>query len=623
MMTSSKRRKFDNENRLFKEEWKEQYAFILPTGSSNPHCLICSQSVALVKSSNLKRHYESRHGGFEKMYKQGTEERKKKIRLLVSQYEKSTMILANTMTAQEKATECSLRIAWILGKHKKPFTDAEVVKECMIQTAETLFDGKQRDEIIDKLKQIPLSDSTAMRRTELLAEDLVLQLDEGLKSAPCLSLAIDESTDMTDNAQLMVFARYYDGSKKKFMQELFGVAALKGRTQGEDIYDSLKSMMESRNIEMKSIISMTTDGAPAMLGKGRGLIGRLLKDNPNLISFHCIIHQAVLCASLGEEYREVMETIMKLVNFLRSTSALQHRLLRNFLSENNAVYSDLLVHNNIRWLSKGKVLERFWSIREELMVFLEVQNNVKADAFLAFLRDDTKMEIVGFLADMMSHLNELCLKLQGEKCNIFDLINAVHAFQKKLTIFKHDIQNQLNHFQRLLEQCKGKRDARYVAFIEKLIDNFAVRFGDFSLGKQLLLFIENPFLITNIVNFSAEAKETFKWVDVAKIQLELIEFQENIAVKEIFCNCTPETFWSKEGLFGNFPLLHQLAVQILTLFGSTYCCESAFSTMNFIKNKFRICMTNENLHDCVRIAITTLEPKFKELARNKKCHFSH
>jgi len=111
-----------------------------------------------------------------------------------------------------------------------------------------------------------------------LTEDLVLQLDEGLKNVPCISLAIDESTDMTDNAQLMVFARYYDGSKKEFMQDLLGVIALKGRTQGEDIYEALKSMMESRNIEMKSIIALTADGAPAMLGKGRGLIGRLLKD---------------------------------------------------------------------------------------------------------------------------------------------------------------------------------------------------------------------------------------------------------------------------------------------------------------------------------------------------------
>ena len=83
------------------------------------------------------------------------------------------MVLANTITAQEKTTKCSLRIAWILGKHKKPFSDAQIVGECMVQMAETLFDGKQRDEITTKIKQIPLSDSSAMRRTELLAEDLL------------------------------------------------------------------------------------------------------------------------------------------------------------------------------------------------------------------------------------------------------------------------------------------------------------------------------------------------------------------------------------------------------------------------------------------------------------------
>ena len=30
------------------------------------------------------------------------------------------MVITNTMIAQEKATECSLTIAWILGKHEKP-----------------------------------------------------------------------------------------------------------------------------------------------------------------------------------------------------------------------------------------------------------------------------------------------------------------------------------------------------------------------------------------------------------------------------------------------------------------------------------------------------------------------
>ena len=192
----------------------------------------------------------------------------------------------------------------------------------MIQMAKILFDGKQRDEIINKIKQIQLSDSSAMRRTELLAKDLLLQLDEGLKNTSRISLAIDESTDMTDKVQLLIFVRYYDVSKKEFMQDLLGVTTLKNRSQGEDIYASLISMMKSRNIEIKSVMSLTTDGALAMLAQRKGLVGRLVKDNLDLITYHCIIHQAVLSASLGDEYRDVMETIMKLVNYLRTTSAL-------------------------------------------------------------------------------------------------------------------------------------------------------------------------------------------------------------------------------------------------------------------------------------------------------------
>ena len=123
-----------------------------------------------------------------------------------------------------------------------------------------------------------------MRRTELLAEDLVLQLNERLKSTNCISLAIDKSTDINDNSQLIVFLRYYDESNKKFIEDLLGVTGLKERTQGEDIYKDLKSIVELNNIKIKSIILLTTDGAPAMLSRGKGLVGRILKDNPDLIT---------------------------------------------------------------------------------------------------------------------------------------------------------------------------------------------------------------------------------------------------------------------------------------------------------------------------------------------------
>ena len=49
-------------------------------------------------------------------------------------------------------------------------------------------------------------------------------------------------------------------------------------------------------------------------------------------------------------------------------------------------------------------------------------------------------------------------------------------------------------------------------------------FLDFSIEKELLLFIENPFLVVDSTEFLVKAKDIFKWVDAAKIQLELIEF---------------------------------------------------------------------------------------------------
>ncbi|KAG7162641.1 SCAN domain-containing protein 3-like 16 [Homarus americanus] len=228
--------------------------------------------------------------------------------------------------------ECSLKVAWLLGEHKKPFSDADIVKECMPKVMGTLLEGKQKEEIKDKIKQIPLSDST-MRRTEILSEDLTSQLDNGIKNAPCISLAVDESTD----TQLVVYVRFYDEAKRELCEDLLGITNLEARTRGEDIYDAIKAMLTKRATDLKSVVSLTTDGAPSIIESGRELVGPLKEDHPDMLSYHCKIHQSILCASLGKEYAEVTEKLVKLVNFLQATS-LQHCLLHGFLTEVNARY---------------------------------------------------------------------------------------------------------------------------------------------------------------------------------------------------------------------------------------------------------------------------------------------
>ena len=78
-MLCTKMRKVDKENLAFKEEWTDKYGFILPAANVKPLCLICSETVALIKSANVKCHYETKHRSFEQTYPQQSDVRTGKI----------------------------------------------------------------------------------------------------------------------------------------------------------------------------------------------------------------------------------------------------------------------------------------------------------------------------------------------------------------------------------------------------------------------------------------------------------------------------------------------------------------------------------------------------------------
>ena len=62
------------------------------------------------------------------------------------------------------------------------------------------------------------------------------------------------------------------------------------------------------------------------------------------------------------------------------------------------------------------------------------------------------MDVVAFLVDITGHLNELNLKLQGQKNSVCDLMKNVRSFQMKLNIFKEDLQGECEPFPQIREQ---------------------------------------------------------------------------------------------------------------------------------------------------------------------------
>lgn len=79
-------------------------------------------------------------------------------------------------------------------------------------------------------------------------------------------------------------------------------------------------------------------------------------------------------------------------------------------------------HSNIRWLRLGKVFLRVWDLREETGTFLVTVCNASD---LAKFQDPDWMIDFAFRVDVMGHLNDLNMKLQGKNVFIHRLYSYV------------------------------------------------------------------------------------------------------------------------------------------------------------------------------------------------------
>ena len=97
----------------------------------------------------------------------------------------------------------------------------------------------------------------------MLSYDAMSQLHAAVQSAP--TLAIDESSDVTDNTQLLVYVRLFHQDKKEICEVLLGITLLETHTRREDIYEAIKEMLLMRGIDLTKVVSVTTEGVTVLL----------------------------------------------------------------------------------------------------------------------------------------------------------------------------------------------------------------------------------------------------------------------------------------------------------------------------------------------------------------------
>uniref|UniRef100_A0A9J8BA81 C2H2-type domain-containing protein n=1 Tax=Cyprinus carpio carpio TaxID=630221 RepID=A0A9J8BA81_CYPCA len=476
MSFSTLKRKIADENRQFNPAWTNKYLFILPPHpNAKPMCLICNECVAVFKDYNVRRHHSEKHQTFRTNFPEGSQERVAKVQSLIASYKRSSTTMVRSFTAQLELPQHHFVFPGYWQKKKRPFTDSETVKDCMLAVVdEVINDDKIKTSVASAIKNVPLSDTSNIRRVEILAADVYETLLGDLMKADTMSIAVDESTDKTDTAQLCIYVHFFDS--KCFREELLCLLPLEGHTTGDIVFGKISAFFKDNGLDMMRVCMLVTDGAPSMTGKVNGLAARWSAVAPQLISLHCIVHQAVLCAKLSGALKTTMDNVMATINFIRSTSSLQHRLFRMLLSEMSAEHHDLLLHNDVRWLSKGKALERFCGLRKEIITFLRSSKQKKAETHLSRILDYNFMADACFLSDIFKHLNDLNLALQGRDKTVIDLVEQMRAFLVKLDLFATDLSTgRMLHFLTLRKCISSPAQITNVMtdFIARLKMNFA------------------------------------------------------------------------------------------------------------------------------------------------------
>ena len=104
-----------------------------------------------------------------------------------------------------------------------------------------------------------------------------------------ISIQLDESTDVTKNAQLLVNVRYTQENAVR--TEVLNSKKLSGTTKGKDIFEDLENFFKLSKLDWGELIGCTTDGAPSMLGRKSGFKVHVTAVAPNVSFVNCFIHR--------------------------------------------------------------------------------------------------------------------------------------------------------------------------------------------------------------------------------------------------------------------------------------------------------------------------------------------
>ena len=145
------------------------------------------------------------------------------------------------------------------------------------------------------------------------------------------------------------------------------------------------------------------DGARVRLERNPGFATLLKTDAPHITVTHCLLHRHALATkTVTPKLAEVLKIVVEYVNYVQ-INAMKHPIFKKLSNEMSSEFEVLLYYSNVRWLSRGKMLNRVFTLHVELAVLLREQQHHKADC----LENSDFILVLAYMVDIFDALNNI------------------------------------------------------------------------------------------------------------------------------------------------------------------------------------------------------------------------
>ena len=166
-----------------------------------PQCVICYKTLSNdgMRPSRLKRHLKTTHPKLLNKPKEFFVSKKRSLK-------KMRLDGGGLFHEQlSKVVEASYEISLLIAKNKKSHSIGEKLIKPSIIIATELILGKNNGK---KVADISLSNNTVKSRIDEMALDIKEQVIEKIKKSPYFAIQCDETTDIANCSQLILYARF-------------------------------------------------------------------------------------------------------------------------------------------------------------------------------------------------------------------------------------------------------------------------------------------------------------------------------------------------------------------------------------------------------------------------------